>query len=142
MQREPDTPRFRLRLPLCLLLELAALFSSAALPNSASHDVYDAWNRLVRRVKPDGKVVDRGYDHAGNRVSKTVTTLVGATFTAYLVDAIPHPQHPLLLPPSRHLGHFILHPSSFCLSPAPLCSPFHSISNACFPRLHPLTSSR
>ena len=49
-------------------------------------DVYDAWNRLVRRTKPDGTVVDLGYDHAGNRVSKTVSTATNETFTAYLVD--------------------------------------------------------
>jgi RHS repeat-associated protein len=61
--------------------------NTVAAAGITTRDVYDAWNRLVRRVKPDGTVVDLGYDHAGNRVSKTVTTLVGATFTAYLVDA-------------------------------------------------------
>lgn len=50
-------------------------------------DVYDAWNRLVRRVKTDGTVIDLGYDHVGNRVTKTVSTATNATFTAYLVDA-------------------------------------------------------
>lgn len=50
-------------------------------------DVYDAWNRLVRRVRADGAVIDLGYDHSGNRVFKTVATATNATFTAYLVDA-------------------------------------------------------
>ena len=50
-------------------------------------DVYDAWNRLVRRVKPDGTTIDLCYDHAGNRVAKSVFTSTNATFTAYLVDA-------------------------------------------------------
>jgi len=50
-------------------------------------DVYDAWNRLVRRTKSDGTTIDLGYDHAGNRVTKTVSTATNMTFTAYLVDA-------------------------------------------------------
>lgn len=50
-------------------------------------DIYDPWNRLVRRFKPDGTVVDLCYDHAGNRVAKTVSAGLDRTSTAYLVDA-------------------------------------------------------
>ena len=60
--------------------------NTVAAPGITAGDVYDAWNRLVRRTKPDGTTVDLGYDHVGNRVSKTVSTATNETFTAYLVD--------------------------------------------------------
>ncbi|MDA3873398.1 MAG: hypothetical protein PF795_05510, partial [Kiritimatiellae bacterium] len=50
-------------------------------------DVYDPWDRLIRRVKPTGEIVDLMYDTAGNRVAKTVHAGGIETTTAYLVDS-------------------------------------------------------
>ncbi|MDA3875352.1 MAG: RHS repeat-associated core domain-containing protein [Kiritimatiellae bacterium] len=50
-------------------------------------DVYDPWDRLVRRVKSNGEIVDLMYDTAGNRVAKSVQTGSATTYTAYLVDS-------------------------------------------------------
>ena len=50
-------------------------------------DEYDFKNRLIKRTKSDGTVIDIVYDGDGNRVGKTVTPSVGLPVTTkFIVD--------------------------------------------------------
>lgn len=55
-------------------------------------DVYDFRNRLIRRTKADGSIVDLSYDASGNRVGKTIRDPSFAILnsTEYLVDENNH----------------------------------------------------
>lgn len=55
-------------------------------------DVYDYRNRLIRRTKADGSVIDLTYDAAGNRVGKTIRdpSFAFLSSTSYIVDENNH----------------------------------------------------
>jgi len=55
-------------------------------------DIYDYRNRLIRRTKADGTIIDLTYDATGNRVGKTIRdpSFEILNSTSYLVDANNH----------------------------------------------------
>jgi RHS repeat-associated protein len=56
--------------------------------SNGNTDIYDFEDRLIRRTRSDGTVIDLAYDAEGNRVQKTVTAPGQPTkATTYLIDS-------------------------------------------------------